>query len=537
MPNKFYDLSLHPAFRHGESSVPINKHIAIGDLHGNPIKLVHLLLDEGVLELSNDEYDNLYNAYVGFDGSPKKQIEAFLAALENVTLKSNPAKITLIGDELADRGVNDYLMLKTIGKIFNLSKDKNGVKNFDFEILVSNHGYEFASSYMLAKKSSFKNDYGKQSLFEHDKYDRSVNPCDSLDSFINLIKKKIITFEEAKSTIECSGYFESLTAISYSDTIDENGKEKTTVFTHAPVTMFEIKKTAENLGVKNLECLGSPSKQQFKDVVDRINVEFKRKLCESNLSKTKFCDILFSVIWNRYSDFQDLKQNFNKANYFPDTYSWVHGHDVQEVHVIAELGIEGYPIVCLDDDLGYGRVPGKDSWWQDYGNVYCETKPAFVSNRVSDQQDDAVCRISHSPLSPSSSDDTLEDSKLPAFRPVTFSSALASSDSVDMPAPTAARTASPDLKRQTDGLSQLGGRKSLEALLQRLEHLTSDEPDIDIGTVQKPNPEEIRTLDSPAAHHHLLSLLKSKQGNESKTNSCMMEGSADSKCKSMPGLT
>src|SRR5581483_9960414 len=109
----------------------IQNQLTIGDLHANGLKLLYFLVRQNVLEISSTDYATIVRIYLKSAHALTKQD---LVDSNNIiaNAKVNPVgTIRLLGDELADRGENDYFVLKILEK---LSKE-----NISIEILLSNH--------------------------------------------------------------------------------------------------------------------------------------------------------------------------------------------------------------------------------------------------------------------------------------------------------------------------------------------------------------------------------------------------------------
>ena len=89
---------------------PSIAHITVGDLHGNALRLIYTLIQEGILTLEDpNQYQSLKMAYTAM-GMPEtwsddgaQYINTFHAILNQATW-NNSLALTIIGDELADRG-------------------------------------------------------------------------------------------------------------------------------------------------------------------------------------------------------------------------------------------------------------------------------------------------------------------------------------------------------------------------------------------------------------------------------------------------
>ena len=89
--------------------------ITIGDLHANAMKLMFLLVKHGIAtDLTEANYDRLAEIYnTSVEELTKDILTEFNQILDTVTFRSE-ALVRLIGDELSDRGSNDYFVLKIL---------------------------------------------------------------------------------------------------------------------------------------------------------------------------------------------------------------------------------------------------------------------------------------------------------------------------------------------------------------------------------------------------------------------------------------
>lgn len=124
--------------------------ITVGDLHGNPMKILHLLVLHGVIEISPENYKRLAHIYQNYISSDKyggetalllnkhkakysKYIRDFERIISNLSVKNKPL-IRFLGDTICDRGRNDYF--------FYLILDKLNQEKVPVEILKSDHDIE-----------------------------------------------------------------------------------------------------------------------------------------------------------------------------------------------------------------------------------------------------------------------------------------------------------------------------------------------------------------------------------------------------------
>ena len=220
------DLNEFPLFRAGES-----KHVSLGDLHGNALKLIYVMIEEGVLELKDDEgglsakekYETLRDIYLTpVDRLTRDDINVFAAIINSATSHKEKA-VTLIGDELADRGENDYFTLLILQK---LKKD-----DVNIDILLSNHSAEFFKDY---DRGSFTG-----------RCDLMGGQGNSLLGMYQLISNGLIDEKDVRKLV-LMDYKPMVKAISY--TMSPEGD--ITLFSHAPIGLETIKALAVKLNTE-----------------------------------------------------------------------------------------------------------------------------------------------------------------------------------------------------------------------------------------------------------------------------------------------
>ena len=312
--------------------------------------MLYFLQRHGIINLSKEDYMKFVTIYK-IQKLTSKHLDEFNHILQSIIVQqeSKDSLICFIGDELCDRGTNDYFTLK----FFQLLSSQK----VNFEILISNHSIEFLSCY--EKKSDFT---------DHIFFSGQGKSSDNLQLLIysGLIKREEINF----IVKEC--YIPHLKLMSYSinrpfnpknnnddnDTDDHNINQRDlTIFSHAPIGLdnlfqiascieiLEIHENQQNLLEENyLECISN--------LIDRVNTEFsdllKQKSGVYELFKVRenildimagnFIDpLLFPLtflIWNRaHIDLLRPKHIF-----------FVHGHDSRK--------IQEENVCNLDNNLG-----------------------------------------------------------------------------------------------------------------------------------------------------------------------------------------
>lgn len=321
--------------------------ITIGDLHGNAIKLLHFLLRHKIIKFKTNLADSIenYQKFVTLyeqSGDITRQyteiytnrfdrnainsalqsergilpgiIKEFNQLISQLEVVDKSVLIRLIGDEVADRGSNDYFTLRLL-----MFLHENAIKTI---ILISNHNCEFISAYEhLLKHKSFDsrggiNSFQKQSLF----------------GLQLLLEEKIISDTDITALVNES-YKPTLKILDYT-----LGKEGICLFTHAPIRFDIIRIIAHHLDV----IYDDETKESLGTTIDQINAKFK-KIVDANevhnwcntkgiaqVDQMSAEDIikkpLVYIIWNRWNEHIDtLKARPLYINNYNICY--VHGHD------------------------------------------------------------------------------------------------------------------------------------------------------------------------------------------------------------------
>jgi len=304
--------------------------ITIGDIHGNAIKLLYVLARHGIAtNISNEDYDKLVTIYkIPAKILKKENLDEFNRILDKMNLSSE-STIRLIGDELADRGNNDYFTLKILEKL-----DKNHVKT---EILLSNHSVEFINNY--EKGTSFKNNK------------LGDGQAASMQKMQVLLDNKIIEKEEIKNIVD-NVYKKSLKAISY--TLSEDKKE-ISIYSHAPIGLNNVK----NIVIKLKVNYDDSTAVKLAETIEEVNNKFQSYVMQNKLNElydlTNRNEPFNFVMWNR--NLNDLNRPKENNNY---KLNFIHGHDSFE----QTLG----NIYNLDNTLGKAEVLNEGTYTFTYSH-------------------------------------------------------------------------------------------------------------------------------------------------------------------------
>ena len=312
-----------------------NQALAIGDLHGNAMKGIYFLILYGVMTLKEPkDYNSLWSIYnTKTDELQSEQLTQFQTILTNASVKL-PKLITFIGDELADRGNNDWFTLLLMQTLHE--------KNVPYQIQLSNHSSVALQSF--STNSPLPGIIGT----------KDQNQQCSLDNMWALVKRGLITQDQVQSLAN-KFYKPHLRMIGYTQTTTTH----ITLYTHAPV------------GLETVRDLSKKFKIKYDDsTIDRLIVcinEINEKASQSimsddfqkyhNVSNAEPNDPLNRLFWSRA-----LQSNFTLT---PTNRSFsvecVHGHIGPGKQLSANL---------WNTDSHWGMLPGDE---QGHCTIFYET--------------------------------------------------------------------------------------------------------------------------------------------------------------------
>lgn len=270
MPNQFiaYEANLFemPAIETLGSNV---SSITIGDLHANPIKLLHVLVRYGIISCTEETYHKLVSIY---QNDEVDRIEDFELLLQQLKLERPDILIRLIGDECCDRGLSDAYVLLFLKRIYDLQQQAQlGSKKLT--ILLSNHGADFIYAY---KTQTFA-----PSVISEYVHSRSLH---NLRSLIN--RQKINP--EALLHLIYEVYEPHLKLLDYEF---DNETNTLSFFSHAPVDLSILYYLTERLNTSYQ--LGSSA--ALMKTIDDINAK-----CQQLLQNGEWDEIINP---NKYSEY------------------------------------------------------------------------------------------------------------------------------------------------------------------------------------------------------------------------------------------
>jgi len=289
--------------------------VTIGDLHANAIKFLYFLIRHGIYTVTSENYLRLVCIYkTEYTELTKAQLEEFEDLLSTMQVIPNTILVRLIGDELADRGSNDYFVLKILEKLHH--------DNVRVEILLSNHGLEFIEAY--------------ERYPERKKFEATVmlNHTPSLKKMAYLIEKQLVKAEEILSIVHLC-YKPKLKIISYSlDLYEEEEEEGITIHSHAAIDLNSVLMLALQFDIPYRDT----TRLELKSTIDNINQFFRQYVRNNNIHRlydvnelkngytkklllTKRTAVEY-IVWNRDCRYLDRPEQRKNYRLF-----FVHGHD------------------------------------------------------------------------------------------------------------------------------------------------------------------------------------------------------------------
>lgn len=246
---EFANLSRYPPRR----VVPQGCHVAVGDLHGNAIKFLYILISHGFLEMEEAAYLRAFIFYQSLDADffPPKLPQVFEKILNGLTV-NNLCRLILCGDETGDRGKCDLPTLQVM--------DLLTYSGINFDILFSNHGFELICAYETSE--NFFPTYMPPSV------------TGSLIALDQLIKQGQVTREEILALID-RAYKPHLRALFYS--LDPE-RGAITFLGHAAIEVKHISYLAKKLGV----VFQDEHPLALAETIERINAIFTQEYVNKN---------------------------------------------------------------------------------------------------------------------------------------------------------------------------------------------------------------------------------------------------------------
>lgn len=337
-----------------------HKIIALGDLHGSAMKLLHFLIQQGVIETDRENYNEFYKLYMADNDENTVKRTKFL--VNKFVVNKECPFLRFLGDDLADRGANDFITLLIFKKLAD-----NGVK---FDINISNHTVEFYTGYDCFTKREETLPFEECNFFSCNQVDSSRDPIwrsqvgmdeQTTRSMYNLQALIMYKFlEEPELNELVSMHQQHSTILSYA--LSDDGIR---LYTHAPVDLAIIQDLTRkwNLPYRDETPL------ELAATIDLINQTYRTILLKDGFSKmidmnalslysnSGRADVqklltreiaqqypLERIVWNR-------DYNMDRSAKHPKGYQvgFVHGHDSNTAYYNRP---EAAHITNLDSNFG-----------------------------------------------------------------------------------------------------------------------------------------------------------------------------------------
>lgn len=346
------DLSVHPRIAY-PGEMPrfelADQWYTLGDLHGNPLKLLFFATLIGAVVISPADYKLFADLYekglVSQSGDTlvpnTDNVAQFNQLLQRIEVNPN-TKIRLIGDELADRGRNDYFTLKLINRFIE--------KGAELEIIYSNHSYcllkhiETAIATAEGENQSFDMDLFRTTLEKDPGEDLGTKEEGFTRSMHGLIESVRAGAVDAGEVLNLyRKYKRCVKAFSY----DYNQEGNLVVYSHAPTDFMQhiygtfvefsskmnpeqlerLKPVFEKVRASQTPELSDADKISLIDAINHVvqfvaDHDFLAMLCVSVSEDTDGMSLFSSVIENRERTLLQDTQTLG-----------VHGHDTDNFGV------------------------------------------------------------------------------------------------------------------------------------------------------------------------------------------------------------
>jgi hypothetical protein len=316
-----------------------NGRLIIGDLHANAMYFLYFLVRHGIAVINKLNYKQLVKIYRKGIRLNKKDFNRFNEIVDNHIQIRNQSTVTLIGDILADRGNNDYFILKLLQKLHN--------GHVNLEIMLSNHDREFIQSY--EQHGDFK---GR---------DAQTYPIQSMNNLNTIIRRGWVSRKQIMAMVS-QAYKRKLKILSYS--LENTGDNATsiTIYSHAPIDGTSIRPIAKTLAV----TYQADNCVELAKTIDAINDKFQNNYVQTNQISTLCCakddpnpqtEPITHIIWNRNTTHLKREQGIDAIK--ADNIIYVHGHDPKEACQHGKsivFNLDGYLGKDLHSNRGQYRV-------------------------------------------------------------------------------------------------------------------------------------------------------------------------------------
>lgn len=292
------------------SIYPPGIEVTLGDLHGNALKLLYFLIRNDVIKMNKEDYKLFVTIYQKNPNELTAKDLAFFQIIMNSAEINTQHKIRFLGDDLCDRGMNDYYTLVIYKKL-----DQAGVP---FDVILSNHGQFFLTAYERPEQSFNYNPYGEG---------ENESIVQSMLNMGRLIDRGLVDQQEILKIIQ-NHYLKHIVLPGYTH---NRGKNELTIYTHAPVDLAILAALANDLQVP----FNDSNLHELTKSFDAINIKIKQWLLSNTLTK-HYSELneahnrantpspFKQILWNRNYSILDRDPHPNNNSY---SINYVHGHD------------------------------------------------------------------------------------------------------------------------------------------------------------------------------------------------------------------
>ena len=328
--------------------------LTVADTHANAIKKLYILIFNGLISLSQPDYEALVLLYDKLtERWLEDDIESFDALIESIVILRTDVLVRFLGDETGDRGVNDYFVLKLFEKL--------KTSGLPYRILVSNHGMEFVHYYeQKFTKNWILKDFAFRNLGEGENH--LDNYASSLKNLNYFLEKGLVCYKRFMCLVE-TVYKPALCLLDVSLDFRDN---HLFLFTHAPVGLEIVEKLAEKL---DISCVYTDAVGLAK-VIEEINQVFHRNyVCRNRVMElynvyhtTSPIPATAERAVERLTWFRSKDESLSSLRKYPVTLDgssvfFVHGHDLAVSTLAHVLNLHDQVGQLTPTDQAYEKSP------------------------------------------------------------------------------------------------------------------------------------------------------------------------------------
>lgn len=302
--------------------------LTIGDLHGNSLFLLYALVFHGIAKINASDYQKfaklyyLQSKFLRRNPIPSRllvHIEDMRKILSRIQWSNLHFKhVRLIGDELSDRGQNDYFTFLLLELL---------VKNqIQLSILISNHGIEFLSKY-----ASDQGQYIKETIPDE-------QSCSWI--YFKVLQLFLLEQEKTELLIDLSEWVKTIyvPALKLMDYELISSNWRLILYSHAP---NGIQRFLEIFQAFNLPHEFANTFEMAQSI-EQLNFKFKKVFTNSFLDFMQMFkkseSLLHEFIWKRGYENQNFEHSVIGNNIL-----FVHGHDNPQQSIKH--------LICLDSSF------------------------------------------------------------------------------------------------------------------------------------------------------------------------------------------